>query len=463
LILRFFLQLKRKTGGVKVKIPSKEGMRMVVQLKRIQFSDAIRSESFDLKVEPDTESENPSANFCRCCFKSMNSIETQFRANATSLQAFGEVTQLQTVPYQVAPTFCEECFTTIQTFVEFKKLAVKRHQRFEATIEQDQNFLSQEKLFDPLKEELLENSSPLAIKDEPLDQDIFEPLFLPSHQFVQDFEAPVSDKYKATQNRFRQEKISKPKKTSKRTFKCKSCGFSTMNQYTLKAHMTKMHLTSETCQLCGEILVNKDELLQHWEKFHCENVLRTCDLCDFKSNFKGGIQSHMQNRHIKRSIKCKFCEVQAGNLHWLQVHMKRMHPTSQMCQVCGEVLGNYSQLLEHSAKSHSENIRRTCDLCGYSGLIKNQMTKHMQNRHFTQTIPCVQCDFKTNSLYKLRLHISRKHTLTAPKLKIVSCFICKQKVKAPYLKTHIARIHKKVKRYPCKYCDKEFYGSTGLR
>lgn len=315
-------------------------MRMVVLLERVEpISDALL-----VKTEDEVETKN----FCRCCFKSMNPIEVQFEATASSLEAFEEVTQVPSFHYHVAPTFCEACFQAIQSFVDFKRRAIKKQQRFEALVLCDNS--STEKIF-------IEN-----IKTEPFDED-----FIDQHDSLSDAQenkkmpSRKPRKRKSAQNsaqlsrghqkcpKCRKSYFNLPRHLLKsHPLQCKSCSFKTSSQNHLERHTNKVHSTSQTCHLCFKIVENKFKLLRHMRRSHCPKIPHTCDLCGHTSFSKSHLKNHMHNRH------------------------STVATVRAQCSICSMII-SAANLSSHIARVHQKIKRFACDQCGKMFFGKNDV------------------------------------------------------------------------------------------
>jgi uncharacterized C2H2 Zn-finger protein len=385
--------MQRKSSEIEV---SRKGQEMIVCLEKLYVPDSITLNSFGVKQEAMSEavvtSTRTSRNFCRCCFKSLSPLEIKYPADASTMCAYEQVTQIYAGHYQVAQFFCEECFTALQGFSKFKKVAVERQQRFDAMLSSYDSFTTAIDSFvfvlDPLKREDINDIVVREIKIEPLDED-----FTPSDE-VHEIKC---EKVKTTKTTSRQVKSN--------YFLCPQC-----NKY--------VH----------------------------------------------SLTRHAINVH---SLKCAHCKFKTLKQKSLDNHINKNHPLPQTCAECGIVLKNQKELAKHIKKKHrivDADQMFKCDVCDYEATKKRLILAHLQCRHFTKDLRCMECDYATTTLKNLNHHILYRHKNGGSRPYMnVQCPTCSVMVRKQYLSDHIARVHNKIRRHKCEQCPMKFYDRTELR
>lgn len=109
-------------------------------------------------------------------------------------------------------------------------------------------------------------------------------------------------------------------------------------------------------------------------------------------------------------------------------------------------------------RSHSNERLYPCKLCSYAGRTASAVYVHMST-HANDSYVCEICSkiFKSNR--NLNDHLRRVHS----KIKRHHCTYCDKKFVDKYmLKVHI-RSHTGVRPYKCNICEKAFIRSDGLK
>lgn len=151
-----------------------------------------------------------------------------------------------------------------------------------------------------------------------------------------------------------------------------------------------------------------------------------------------------------RSFNCK------GTLdqHYVAIHTK---VKDQICEICGKRFSTQTAMKVHM-KSHSNERLYPCKLCSYAGRTASALYIHMST-HSTSLCICQVCSKTFKSNRNLYDHLRRVHS----KIKRHQCNYCDKKFVDKYmLKVHL-RYHTGLRPYQCKLCDKSFIRSDGLK
>ena len=144
------------------------------------------------------------------------------------------------------------------------------------------------------------------------------------------------------------------------TYACKSCGYKSSSQDTLKKHMEDMHSPNQSvnypCDVCDEQFKNMDVLREHLQihrkDFHC-------DQCLFKASSAQDIQDHIKRRH-QQQFRCEMCMFICVTKEGIDEHEKVFHKIENYsCRVCAKTFKFSNQLKEHTSAEHETSMKKT--------------------------------------------------------------------------------------------------------
>ena len=130
-----------------------------------------------------------------------------------------------------------------------------------------------------------------------------------------------------------------------------------------------LHETSFICGECTEAFENENDCNIHME-VHALPVSLKCDQCDFTSNTRTDIESHIQTIHMS-----------------IQIDLKE-----------------------------SDQYVNKCGICNYTCKYNIQLKKHMKKHNTEATYSCNQCPFTTDFLVSAYEHTIAYHPEEADKL-----------------------------------------------
>ena len=128
-----------------------------------------------------------------------------------------------------------------------------------------------------------------------------------------------------------------------------------------------------------------------------------------------------------------------------------------VCEVCGRIYKNKTNLKKHSCKPPSVDTR-TCNICNKTFNLKVHLQIH--KRIHTKECPflCISC----GKLFNQRANLM-KHMRTHEPLKKFQCEICKWRFTQKAALTEHLIVHTSVKAYTCVKCGKGFRHKHGLQ
>jgi len=174
----------------------------------------------------------------------------------------------------------------------------------------------------------------------------------------------------------------------KKLYTCSHC------KETLPTHRLGIHLLSESCGNCNEILPCVGSLRQH--KVQCK-VDKTCKICARVFDLPCNLRYHLKTSHRVDIDKWKGLEFESRGFD---------------CQKCKRFFSTKSRLVEHRKNSHPPGEKKfECDLCHKSCKSRAGMLFHMKIFHLSgeMNFECSVCDLSFSSKEKLRYHCNYFH------------------------------------------------------
>ena len=172
---------------------------------------------------------------------------------------------------------------------------------------------------------------------------------------------------------------------SKSSFQCKVCDLEFESLQKLKTHeQTHFH----KCEQCEKGFSSQSQLNTHVTTLHVEYE---CDLCEDVFSSQSELNEHMTTLHIEYSLpyKCGRCEERFSTKSNLNVHLNKKHKVKQ-------------------AREEQSN----CYNCNYQGHDKNDLKKHIENTHHSQSeksFHCHSCGKTFDSKSDLMYHRKAEH------------------------------------------------------
>ena len=97
---------------------------------------------------------------------------------------------------------------------------------------------------------------------------------------------------------------------------------------------------------------------------------------------------------------------------------------------------------------HEDITRYQCEMCKYSTIHKNTLSRHVRLVHFPKKIDCKICDYKAPSKNCLNKHINNVHQTNN-----TNCPECNKILKKGNLSRHMKMLQSEQKSlYYCKMC-----------
>lgn len=206
------------------------------------------------------------------------------------------------------------------------------------------------------------------------------------------------------------------------------------------------------CNSCTKTYATAAKLRVH----QYNHIQVKCDICS-KIFKKVSLAVHLLT-HQPKTHKCESCESSFATKKQLEVHCKGAH-SSTSCGICARVL-HMSSLRKHMRTAHGKDEEKhRCDVCFNIYASAESLQKHTAQYH-AQHLQCDQCDYKTFSKIKLKLHQDTKHSDLRP----FTCPNCGAGFKLNVqLKKHHDIVHSHLRPFGCSSCDARFTSKGNLQ
>lgn len=244
-------------------------------------------------------------------------------------------------------------------------------------------------------------------------------------------------------------------------FACNHCTYTTHNKRCLSIHIERQHtlqnLVTNKCEKCEKNFFTSATLKKHSQfcgrsDIEKRHLLRySCDLCEYKAQYKPGLETHIKTKHFPKDNDPKTCSKCQNTFHserFLKLHLK-------LCGQSGE--------FKHSIK------RFTCDICKYKCHVKTNLIKHITGQHLprNENFYCNKCgkNYFSKLSFKTHSQLCGIDPESLLRLKRFSCDHCK-------FKTHVKSVlvsHIQAKHLPrnsdlhkCNKCERKFSFRSNL-
>ena len=244
------------------------------------------------------------------------------------------------------------------------------------------------------------------------------------------------------------------KHLTKRNLKCEQCDKKFKSNAALKYHLSFIH---------GDENETKASMNNKCD----EKVKYPCDQCSTELSSKYGLRTHIKNVHEGggRNYPCKVCGKAFLASSSLKEHVKMVHEKLKYkCDFnnCEYNASTLAEVRDHKKNDHAgDEYNYKCEICGKTYNVKKDFKNHIKWVHDKIRVFCNQCEKSFANQGHLNSHIKARHDG-------IFDFKCEEPgcnrlCSTPHeLKSHIERIHKKIKNHICDHCGKPFYDKSSL-
>ena len=124
------------------------------------------------------------------------------------------------------------------------------------------------------------------------------------------------------------------------------------------------------CPLCPKSFYNGASRRVHISAVHTKEKLNNCCECSYGTIYPSKLKIHRAQAHkneeearVKMKLLCKSCDFRGNNIHKLERHMAKVHPTERLyaCEHGGngcQFTTNYYQTLQGHMRTHGVTLPR---------------------------------------------------------------------------------------------------------
>ena len=157
-------------------------------------------------------------------------------------------------------------------------------------------------------------------------------------------------------------------------FACNFCDYETLQDKSIKRHLTKNHTEKKMTLLNPTKEANVNELKIQTKEF------KHCSICEFKSQRVRNLKRHIETLHGIRKFKCDFCELEFSRKDYIARHVSSVHEGEVFrCEHCGASLKRKDHLKKHILSVHYAN--NSCNFCDFKAMNRVSMRKHVFSKH----------------------------------------------------------------------------------
>ena len=168
------------------------------------------------------------------------------------------------------------------------------------------------------------------------------------------------------------------------------------------------------CEYCGKVFKSIIPLKVHCQRYHENpgNILHQCEKCSYNSLYPHMLKVHIKNQHESETYQCNECGKSFYGVKLYRAHFARIHTEHGQelvrCHECGKETKKF-RLKQHMALMHMER-RHACNLCNYKAQTGYNLKLHVSKSHLgIKELPkhkCPHCDTTTTNL---EFHIKSNH------------------------------------------------------
>lgn len=182
------------------------------------------------------------------------------------------------------------------------------------------------------------------------------------------------------------------------------------------------------------------------------NLAFSCDFCPRSFPLRQQLDLHLQTHDREKKFTCSICDNRFLNKHNLTKHMLVHMDKMFACKFCSKSFSRNNILKSHQEREHAEQLI-FCDECEKGFVERDELNAHRQEAHVrVRRFQCKFCD--KQFAYKQGLE---RHEVVHNPNQQHTCEHCGQGFNtANKLSRHLLATHAGDRRYPCKYCPKTF-------
>ncbi len=256
---------------------------------------------------------------------------------------------------------------------------------------------------------------------------------------------------------------------SEKIHKCTECDYTTDRKGNLCTHIHFVHRKPGRKFKCShpgccKDYIHAEHLRRHMETHSSEKRYK-CGDCQYSTHYERNLQLHRLQRHTSgTTVKCAVCGQILKSYLTLRRHMKIHEEKKIECQTCGKMFRTKTEVKVHSVV-HTKERKFKCHICQASFGWLAALDKHRNIVHNfkPKKWQCTKCDLSFIYESHLKSHQEKRHPAVDPEQSKVQCGKCSKILKNKHvLRYHVKRC-KQAKNEKCDQCGASFFLKTELR
>ena len=197
-------------------------------------------------------------------------------------------------------------------------------------------------------------------------------------------------------------------KNRRKPFVCKFCKATFSTKQERGEHYKNVHLYQYSCKHCGELFINRVDLVEHASQEH-KYIVKTwpCKFCDKSFSRNTVRRKHTKLIHEEKVFKCSECSMQYQEKESLESHLNLIHNKKRWpCKLCDKSFSRNTVRRKHTKIIHEGKLFK-CDECSMQYQEMESLESH-KLKHHKLTYPCIACNFVGESREEIIFH-KKKH------------------------------------------------------
>ncbi|XP_021186407.3 gastrula zinc finger protein XlCGF57.1 [Helicoverpa armigera] len=275
---------------------------------------------------------------------------------------------------------------------------------------------------------------------------------------------------------------------------CDQCDVKCPTKRVLIEHIKKVHDRDiYECPHCKRQFVRRSHVFRHMAQSGCDGhggASFMCEICESKFSRKDNLMAHIRMQHIiPNAFTCKQCLYSTKNFSKLVNHWHKHHsetPDQYQCHHCSKWTSSRAAMTKH-LEIHGEK-KYACDVCGYSTytieVMRRHVLTHVEDKPYKCTLcgnsyiqrvqlarhlekhsgnMCLKCGNTFTTRAQLLIHLREHMGLEKLFCPVESCpLVSKEFINEASWQNHL-KIHMDDKPHSCDVCGKQFHSVVNLR